>query len=238
MALLSRTKPQQPEDEAVPRLYDDPRIGPAQSLLTTFNERYEYVKRRRLQLDYEAHFGNRPDGDDRNETDKLLRDRLRVLQAELPPQADAPPAGRGEQPGAISAGLRLLAGETITPPPDRAERRQELDRELEILDAAIREQQEIRDGIAAELTVEYAELVKPRWNALQLEMYRAAQELARSARRVRELRAAIVAAGIGSASTILSMPNVRAPLILGDESDWSSEIAGWRRTLQGIGIIP
>ena len=237
MALLSRTKTQQTDDEAVPRLHDDPRIQPAQALLTTFNERYEYVKRRRLQLDYEAHFGNRPEGDDRNETDKLLRSRLRLLRAELPPQADARPAGGGEQPAAISAAIRLLAGETITPPPDRAERRQELDRELEILDAAIREQQEIRDGIAADLTVEYAKLVQPRWNEIQLEMYRAAQELARSARRVREFRAAIVAAGIGSASTILSTPNVRAPLILGDESQWDSEISGWRRTLESMGVL-
>ena len=159
------------------------------------------------------------------------------MRAELPPQADAPPADRVEQPAAVSAGLRLLAGETITPPPDRIERRQELDRELEILDAAIREQQEVRDGIAAQLTVEYAKLVQPRWNEIQLEMYRAAQELARTARRVRDFRAAIVAAGIGSASTILSIPNVRAPLILGDESHYDSEISGWRRTLESMGVI-
>ena len=237
MALFPKKPTADGDPAPIPRLHDDPRIGPAQALLNSFNERYEYIKRRRLQLDYEAHFGNRPEGDDRNETDKLLRDRLRLLRAELPPQSDAPQAGLGEQPGAISAGLRLLAGETITPPPDRIERRQELDRELEILDAAIREQQEVRDGIAAQLTVEYAKLVQPRWNEIQLEMYRAAQELARTARRVRDFRAAIVAAGIGSASTILSIPNVRAPLILGDESHYDSEISGWRRTLESMGVI-
>ena len=83
MPIFPKMKPTSADADSapVPRLYDDPRIGPAQSLLTTFNERYEYVKRRRLQLDYEAHFGNRPEGDDRNETDKLLRSRLRLLRA-------------------------------------------------------------------------------------------------------------------------------------------------------------
>ena len=238
MAIFPKPKPTSAADEPVPNLHADQRLQPAQALLNSFNERYEYVKRRRLQLDYEAHFGNRPEGDDRNETDKLLRTRLRALKAELPPESDADRAIPPASPDAVSAGLRLLAGQTIAPPPDRAERVDELDRQLVILDCAIREQQAVRDEIAATLTVEYAKLVQPRWNALQLEMYRAAQELARSAGRVRELRAEINAAGIGSASTILSMPNVRAPLILGSESEWSSEIAGWRRTLQGLGIIP
>jgi hypothetical protein len=91
--------------------------------------------------------------------------------------------------------------------------------------------------IAAELTLEYSLRLRPAWNALQLELYRAAQELARTTRRVRELRASIVAAGIGSRSDVLAMPGVRSPLILGDESDWHSEIAQWRRILEQIGIL-
>ena len=53
MPIFPKPKPTSADADSapVPRLYDDPRIVPAQALLTTFNERYEYVKRRRLQLD-------------------------------------------------------------------------------------------------------------------------------------------------------------------------------------------
>ena len=57
----------------------------------------------------------------------------------------------------------------------------------------------------------------PAWNALQLQMYRSAQELARNVRRVRDLRNRVNAAGFRSRSDILLTPNVRAPLMLGDE---------------------
>ena len=236
MALLSRTKTPQPDDERVPNLRADPRIVPANELLGAFNARMDLLQRAKLRIGYEQHFGSRLPEDD-SDHDKPMRLKLQELQRD-PQISSLSLAGPDAPSGPVALGLEILNGKPVPAPMNVADRVRDIDQQIAALQEAVRAQTEICDAIAATLTVEFATALKPRWNEIQLEMYRAAQELARSARRVREFRAAIVAAGIGSASTILSMPSVRAPLILGDESDWSSEIAGWRRTLQVLGIIP
>jgi hypothetical protein len=165
-----------------------------------------------------------------------LRMRLAQLHTDPPLTPAASPSPAAPSP-AIAAGLEVLAGKPVAPPPDHQARLLEIDRQIAALGAAMMEQAEVCEEIAGALTLDYAQRLQPAWNQLQIEMYRAAQELARSTRRVREFRAKITAAGIGSRSDILAMPNVRAPLMLGDESVYDSEISGWRRILERLGIL-
>ncbi len=233
--LQNATLPSDPMEVAVPRLADDPAYAAASELLTAFAHRRERLQRDQQRIDLERHLnGKMPDP--RSSTDTELRKRLRKLQEEAPVEAPAPAAPAAAST-AIAAGLAVLSGAPVAPVLDHQARIQEIDRQIGALGDAIREQTEVRDEIAAALTFEYAQRLQPAWNVLQLEMFRAAQELARATRRVREFRAKITEAGIQSRSDILAMPNVRAPLILGDEFVYDSEISGWRRILERLGIL-
>ncbi len=240
MSLLStRTARPDPAETVIPQLRDDPEYAAAAALLAAFRDRLAQIERDRQIIDYEAHFAGRaPESD--GESDAQLRRRLAELRAAAQGVAPVAPVAAAKSPApspAIAAARAMLAGEVVPAAPDHRARLLQLDHDRAIVMAAITAQTEAVDAIAGELTLKYATQLRPAWNALQLEMYRAAQELARSAARVREFRAAITAAGIGSRSDILAMPNVRAPLILGSESQFDSEISGWRRILENMGIL-
>lgn len=240
MAALARmikatTAPADPADVEIPQLRDDPEFAAASDLLSDFSRHQERLERERYKWVLEQDLSNR-EPNPTSTNDAMLVSRLAELRA-APPLAPSALAAPSAPTPAIAIGLDLLRGAPAPTSPDFRERISETDRQLAAIKIAIREQTEIVDNIAGELTLKYAKQLQPAWNALQLEMYRAAQELARTTRRVQEMRAAITAAGIGSRSDVLAMPNVRAPLMLGDESIWDSEISGWRRILERMGIL-
>jgi hypothetical protein len=236
MSILKGKQQTDPMDVPVPQLADDPGYATETALLMAFERRKTQLERDKQRLELEAHLHLRSP-DPKSPADVALRARLTKLQAEAEAEKVSTPPASGTSSPAIAAAVAILNGESPQQNPDRAAQIAEIIRQIAALNAAIREQSEARDGIAAELTLEYCQRLQPVWNILQLEMFRAAQELARSARRVREFRAKITAAGIGSRSDILAMPNVRAPLVLGDESVYDSEISGWRRILERLGIL-
>jgi len=219
----------------VPRLADDPEYAAAAALLAAFRERCERLKVERDGRDLEKYLAGR-DVDSRSTTDVQLRKRLAAFLA-LPPIGVAPEGFAPAEFPALRLGLAILAGTPAPAPLDHEARRRELDNQIDTLWAAACEQHEIVEELASRLTLEIATEIKPVWDALQVEMYRAAQELARCARRVREFRSEINSAGVRECSHVLSMPNVRSPLILGDETQWDSEISGWRRILEAKGLI-
>jgi hypothetical protein len=223
-----------PAETEIPRPLDDPAFARESGLLDAFRRRLEDVERERSILELEHHLQDRP-----AKSDGELRWRLRKLKAECRPPAPAAPSPvelAASNP-AIARGLAILAGEAIAQAPDFAARMRELDQQRGDLAEAVNAQTEVCDEIAGVLGLRFSKELAPAWNALQIEMYRAAQELARAARRVREFRARITAAGIRPRSDILAMPAVRAPLMLGDETSWDSEISSWRRLLETGGIL-
>ncbi|HVA41671.1 MAG TPA: hypothetical protein VNF49_13465 [Candidatus Binataceae bacterium] len=226
-------------DTPIPQLRDDPAYAEAAALLVAFRDQLALIERDRLIVDFEQHLAGRaPESD--GEANAQIRVRLAGLRAAAQGSAPAPvaPKSNAAAPSAaVAAGLAVLAGESVPVPPDHAARVGKLDRDHAAIRAAITAQTDVVDQLAGELTLRYATELRPAWDALQLEMYRAAQELSRSAARVRDFRAAIVAAGIGSRSDVLAMPNIRSPLILGSESQYDSEISGWRRILETQGIL-
>jgi hypothetical protein len=224
-----------PAEVEIPQLRDDPRYAAAAELRSTFEQRMARLEREKMRMILARDLNGRTP-DPKSTSDQALRARLAVLSAEPPIQPLAPTPTASTSP-AIALAMEVLNGKPVAAAPDYAAQIQEIDRQIEALYRAICEQAAIVDDIADELTLEYALRLRPAWNQLQIEMYRAAQELARTTKRVQQFRNAITAAGIRSRSDILAMPNVRAPLILGDETHYDSEITGWRRILERLEIL-
>jgi len=229
-----------PAEVTIPRLIDDPTFAKATELWTALRDHESRLERYKLQLQLEQHFGDRLASSD-SISDRDLRKRLVGLQAEQPiaaqsavPKAVDRPAG---QSPAITRGQEIMNGAPVAPALDYSAKMLGVERQITAITEAIGAQTAVRDEIAGELTLQYSKQLKPAWDALQLELYRAAQELARTTRRVQDFRASITAAGIMARSDILAMPNVRAPLMLGDETVWDSEIATWRRILERLKIL-
>jgi hypothetical protein len=209
-------------------------------LLAAFHARLARINAGREALGYEAHFERRGDPREDSDQDRFLRERWRTLQkaSEEPEPLTRPPPDKAPAPSAaIAAGLKVLDGEPVVTRPDRAARLAELDRLATILGDAIREQTDIQSEISGRLSRRYCERLLPTWNAAQLAMYRAAQELARTAELLRDLRWRMTDAGIQPPSDLIKMPPVRAPLLLGREADFDSEISGWRRMLESWGVL-
>jgi hypothetical protein len=224
-----------PTEVEVPQLVDDVEYAAATTLLSGFTDRLEWLKLEKERVDLERHLSLR-DANPKSETDRGLRARLALLTANAsaaPTRSPAPDAPSS----AIALALTVMNGQPVAPLLDHKAQIAEIDRQIRALEAAISEQSEEVDRIAGELTLRYAKQIKPMWDAVQVEWYRAAQELARHTRRVHDFRAKITAAGIRSRSDILAMPAVRSPLFLGDESVYDSEIRGWGRILERLGIL-
>jgi hypothetical protein len=232
MALAARLRAVSPADD-IRDVRADPRLRGPLELLGAFETRQHLLERARLRLTYQHHFAGRLPSDD-SEADKPLRARLRELERD-PPLQPTPARALPTASAAISRGLQILAGEKVEVAPTIAGQIVEIDRQLSALGAAISEQKEIVNAIAADLAVEYGKELLPTWNDAVLAMYRAAQELSRSTTRFRELRGACIANGIRT--EILRSPNVSAPLVLGDETDPQSQISFWRRTLEDWRVL-
>lgn len=224
-----------PSDVAIPSVNEHPDFVAALALLSAFSERLRLVDRAVARIGLERHFGDRPVGDDRL-SDQPLRQRLMLLRAD-PPLAPSKPTAPDAPSSSIAAGLAVLAGETVAAPPNYREQLEEFERQRALLGAAIEDQREVVDTVAAALSFEYCKQLTPAWDMLQIEFYRAAQRLAQIAKQVNEFRRAALAAGIRPRSDMLLTPNVRAPLMLGDEAQWGSEIAQWRRILETWGLL-
>lgn len=237
MAPAARLLKSADAEPQIPRVFDDPEYAEAAGLLVAFQSRYQRLEREKHRINLDRHFRIRLKGEDTH-ADKPLRAKLAELEAE-PPLASPPlsPRTAAASPATIALAIDILNGATIAPPPDYPDRVAELDRQQAVIWQAIAEQQAVVDGIAEDLTYKFAKQLQPAWNALQLEFYRAAQRLAQVTRQVQDFRRATLAAGIRSRSDVLLTPNVRAPLMLGSEDDWHSEITGWRRILESWGLL-
>jgi hypothetical protein len=236
MALLSRNKPADNlTDEArIPDPRDDPDYARALDLLTAFNRRFDRLEKEKQRLSLEVHFvGRSTDKDSSN--DAQLRLKLKALRAEpplKPMQPDAPAAPST----AIAAGIKVLQGEPVTRAPGYTAQISDIDGQLAVLGAALREQTEICDELLGRQIEICAMQVLPRWNSMVLEMYRDAQTLSRTTSKFRTFRAHVMEKGIRTET--LRNVNVISPLQLGAEEDWQSEISHWRRTLEAWGLLP
>ena len=236
MAILQHLRRPDPASTPIPKPCDDVQFAAAAQLLAAFHDRRGRLmeERERLELervlsgDRQAYAGNEP----------ALRARLAVLHQATPHLAAPPmPAAPGASL-AIQRGLGVLNDQRIAPAPSRANILEQLDRDLGTLAEAISEQRQIVERSGDELTLKFLPQAREASNALNLELYRACQEVCRSVQRLRDFHARIIDAGHSPRSDMIWVPPVRSPLALGSEAEWGSEISGWRRLLQDRGVLP
>lgn len=220
---------------AIPDVWADPRLVPAQALLTQLRAGHTRLEREHERLQLARLLRDRKP-EPRSITDSSHRSRLADLEGDVRIPPEKPPASDGANE-AVRAALEALEGKPFSPPPSHQAQLAEIERRLEMLRLGINDQSQTVDAIRDDLTAEYSQRLQPAWNSLQLEMYRAAQELSRMYARVIDFRAAIVKAGIDWRPDLLPIPNVRAPLQLGFEAHFDSEISQWRRIIENRGIL-
>jgi hypothetical protein len=231
MAFARRSDPVDVDGLHIPDLHAHPRLAGAQDLLDAFVNKLRDLERQRKILLFEQSLASAT----REQTRVQLGANLRRLRADAP-AATQVPANADAASKAILDAMSVLRGEPAVPPLGHDKKIAAIDAGIDALDLAIREQTTVRDAIVGELTHEYAKQLKGAWDRLQLEFYRSAQEFSRNTRRVNDVRARIVAAGFRD-SQLLMTPRVNAPIVLGYETDWNSEIAEWRRGLERMGIL-
>jgi hypothetical protein len=227
-----------PDDPApMPRVADDPEFTTASALLATFADHLALLERQKMRLVLERELEGKA-VDPRSANDAALRARLAALRAPPPPapamSGSAAPPTRSP---AIGAAIAIVHGAPLPPTPDHAAKLAELDRRHAAIREAIFEQTAEVDRIANELSLKFCVQLQPRWDAAQVRMFRAAQDLAAAAQQVRDLRRDMVDAGIRPLSQVIRMPPIRSPLVLGSEMDWNSELAGWKRLLDSWGLL-
>jgi hypothetical protein len=240
-----------PEDTEISVVDADPRIVPATDLLRAFQAKLEEVSRDREIAICEHFLRDKPvkpagmivDTKLMTITDYSQDTRQREMLAKLKRERDrgTPTAPAPPDPDIASKtildGLAVIKGVPFVPPPAYAAQIAQFDRQIAALNAAISEQTKLIEDLRDELTYEYAQKLVPVWNELQREFFRSAQEMARNFDRVQQFRHRITQAGIRSRPDILGQPTVRAPLVLGSESEWDSEIRQWGRILEQNGIL-
>ena len=237
MALLAKRNTN--SADSIPRRSADPAWSTASALLSVFQRRHDRLRQERDRLILERDLGGRPIGEQRGSSRAQLEWRLAQLR-KLPPltQAETPPApSDGARSEAISKAIALCAGKIVAAPPTFSEQVGEIDRQILVLDAAIFEQQAILE--AAEGSFNYAAslAIAPVWHAHAVAVYRACQELSRVARQFRQYRAELITAGISTRSDILHFPTLRSPAVVGDESEFGSEISVARRQMESWGLL-
>jgi hypothetical protein len=82
-----------------------------------------------------------------------------------------------------------------------------------------------------------AEALRKRHGELSLQLFRAAQKFAEAAEAERSLRTAYTAAGYSPRYDVLPGLQLSAVLVLGNESDYASQLSCYRRLLQDRGIL-
>jgi hypothetical protein len=171
----------------------------------------------------------------RRQQEKQRADRLRQRLAQATPTAAPQPVG--DVPPAVKVGLEVASGGTITKPANRQKRLTELRDKLEILDAALHEQNGVVARVQEELSYQVCVELREAHNELLRQQLHAAQSLAAVTDVERAFRAAILHAGYTIRADIIVVPAVRAPLMLGSEQDLGSEVSTWAQILKNNGVV-
>jgi len=238
---LRKTETETPDAFEPPQvmpLGDDAEYAAAVKLLTALKARETRRQEELERLALESHFENRPNGTSDGPRDARLRERLTKLQA-LPAywRGNDDPAPLDIPPVALARGVALLRGEDVSPEMSRAERLARLHREGQTLDEAIRHQDGVVERRRGDLSHEVCQGLKAHHDTVLLEFYRAAQALSAITDKEREFRAAVLMAGYEISPHVISPPFISAPLLLGSERQWDSQISAYRRFLEKMGVV-
>ena len=168
--------------------------------------------------------------------ERAERLREQIAATSTPDTTAAPSPGATVSP-AITAAVALLRGGVVDLLPDRAERLRRLDREVAILDAAIREIDIELEGIRSELSLEVARKLVPQHKAILRTIYETAVALTAAVAAERSLFAVPLIANYEGRPDILNRPALDGASRLGTLAEWDSQISTFRRRLELLKVI-
>jgi hypothetical protein len=189
-----------------------------------------------LQAFLERHPGSNPEKQAENQAKvKELRTKaaLPIDDKPAPPQPGALPAEVEKALAAIEGG-----GDEYKPAPRRDVRRAELEDKRIHVETGIWTVLRLIEDLRNTLADEQQRRLRPAHGKLLVEIFRTCQQLAETAARERRFRSALVSAGFTARSDLLPAPAVlSAILLLGAETDWSSQISEFRRFLESRKLL-
>ena len=250
MALLSK-KPTPTTWPAPPSIHDDPEFAAAAGVLSQLRAR---KARAEQELEREALIDSlaaRPSGKDRGapvangagrplgnvlSPADFLRERLEVLNA-LGPYDGQGDAATARPNSLVARALAVVAGAIVAPPASRAERERRIRADLETLDAAIEEQHQVVEELRDDLSVKLSNDLKPVHDAQLRELFEACRRVAELSGQMGQFWHGVHAGGFKPRGDIVPRPPVTAPLHLGTEADWNSQISEFRRFLIARGVL-
>jgi hypothetical protein len=162
-----------------------------------------------------------------------LKKKLKISTVEpAPRQPDAIPPE-------VKAGLEVFSAGAPKAPQSHAGRLAELDTMQIVVDEAIRVNRKQIDELRGVVGFEMSTRLQKKHGELSIAVFRAAQQLSEAAEAERSLRSAYTSAGYSSRTDLLPAPGVLgAILMLGSESDYSSQLSSYRRFLQSRNLLP
>jgi hypothetical protein len=160
-----------------------------------------------------------------------LKAKLKVGTVESPaPKADA-------LPETITRALEVFSDKAVKDRPAPGARLAELD-EMEItVSAGLYDISAMIAQMRGDAGYEQAVALQKRHGALSLELFRAAQKFAEAAEAERSLRVAYTSAGYPPRYDVLPGLQLGAVLVLGNESDYTSQLSSYRRFLETRKIL-
>ncbi|HEV2546030.1 MAG TPA: hypothetical protein VGU20_01710 [Stellaceae bacterium] len=235
MAFKRNQPTSEPADAPFQRIDDDPDYAKAIGLLQALERKHYELKRTIDRLTLEELFRRHPHGEKSSPRYALLFARLESLRAEH--TASQPlDVGQATSPE-VEAGLDVIRGGTPALPKDHAAQIAEAKLQLEVVGRAIGAQTRIVNELRSEKSLQLCHRLQPLHRDLLLEVYRAAQALARTTTAERKLRAEMMLAGYEPRPDVIGAPGLAAAVVLGSEDYHDSQLSFFRRHLEQIGVL-
>ena len=167
-----------------------------------------------------------------------IKQRLAYLRGLEPydGEPDADPSPTTIPSAEIARGLSILQGHLVEEP-DREERIRVLRSHVRELDKAVRAQDDVIRDLRGEMSYRLSQRIEPYYTTQQVELFRICREMAAWSDAMKAFFAEAGAAGYELRSDILPAPRLTAPLHLGSEEQWDSQISHFRRDLIQRGLL-
>jgi len=219
-----------PDDFPLARLDDESEYQRAMELLLRLEGVHRRLQLSITRLDLRQHVELGDSDGKRGDRRKQLAHRLAAIEVELA----IVPAGIESK---IEIALAVGDGGELPQSRSPTEELERLHRQELALFTAVGEQREKVEAIKARISFEHAQRTRAHHQQLLLKVYRAACDFAAAIDQERAYRIDLLNRGFTWLPGEHPLPPLRAAAVLGAESDPSSELSRWRRTLEDAGVL-
>jgi hypothetical protein len=168
-----------------------------------------------------------------------FRERRDRLKAKLKAGTVEPPAPKADAlPETITRALEVFSPDkAVKDRPTPGARLAELDEMEIVVTAGLYDIAALVRDLRGDAAYDQAAALQKRHGELSVALFRAAQKLAEVAEAERSLRTAFTSAGYSPRYDVLPGLQLSAVLVLGNESDYASQLSQYRRFLQDKGLL-